>query len=163
MLKSEFKQKYAKGTDLKPTLEECWNSTDCKKHFFHAVKKYRKLLTDEEIYDLQIDSYGYAIKHFNGKSAFLTLLYKVSYQQSIKYIRKKIKRSIFKSSKLMDYATTFNRFNFLIELNSEEYEILNRKYIHKETNEEISKILNITKDELRLRVRNLKSKIKTLV
>ena len=162
MLKNEFKQKYAKGTDLKPTFEECWDSTDCKKHFRHATKKYFKMLKEEELYDLYIDCLHYAIKHFNGKSAFLTLLYTVSYQQCIKLIRKKIRKSIFKSSKMLDSASMLDGFNFSIDLSKEEYDLLNMKYIQKHTNEEILEIMGLSKEDLVKKIYKLKRKIRSL-
>lgn len=162
MLKSEFKQKYAKGTNLKPTFEECWDSVDCTKHFRHATKKYFKMLKEEELYDLYIDCLNYTIKHFNGKSGFLTLLYRVSYQQCIKFIRKKIKKSIFKSSKFLDSASVVDGFNFSIDLTKEEFDLLNMKYVEKHTNEEISDLLGMPKDDILKKIYNLKKKIKSL-
>lgn len=88
MSEVRLKEKYAIGSNQKPTLEECISCPECEKHFHESIKKIAKYFTKEEIYDLKIDSYIYAIRKFNGKSNFLTFLYLVARQHAMKLYKK---------------------------------------------------------------------------
>lgn len=91
MSEVRLKKKYTIGTNQRPTIEECLSCPECEKHFHDSIKKISKYLTKEQVYDLKIDSYIYAINHYNGKSNFLTFLYMVSRQHGMKLVKKVVK------------------------------------------------------------------------
>lgn len=137
MSNETFKQKYAKGSNQVPTIEECYNSIDCKKHFLASIKKYSKHFSEEELHDLLIDSYYQAINNFNGKSAFLTFLYRVSFQLAIVKLRKKIRSPSINMSKSIDSIGTTSQFKFFLDLTDDEINFLNLKYVKKLKNSEL--------------------------
>lgn len=163
MSSETFKQKYAKGSSQVPTLEECYNSLDCKKHFLSSVKKYSKYFSEEEMHDLLIDSYYQAINNFNGKSAFLTFLYRVSFQLAIIKLKKKIRASSIKLGKNIDSVTSFTQFKFFLDLTEEEIKFLNLKYVEKLNNSELMEIYKCNKYEIRQKITKLKTKLKEVV
>lgn len=107
MSEVRLKEKYAIGSNQKPTLEECISCPECEKHFHESIKKIAKYLTKEEIYDLKIDSYIYAIRKFNGKSNFLTFLYLVSRQHAMKLYKKNHNNYLRKSTISIDSLKNF--------------------------------------------------------
>lgn len=163
MSNETFKQKYARGSSQKPTLEECYNSLDCKRHFLKSIQKYSKFFSEEEIYDLNIDAYCHTIKNFNGKSCFLTFLYRISGQLAIKKIRKKISRSKVKLGKNMELVQDTPKTTYALDLTPEEKEFLELRYVKRFKTEELKQFYGCNQYAIYEKVAKLKAKLKEVV